>query len=854
MKTLDEREEAQLLDAIKRAVDLVDNKGMTPSEAIEKVARDDKMTPGTIKVVCAAYNTGRQTAQREAHTNILDKLASFPLADSDAVIKAIYHGPTEAEKRAAVAVHADYAAPPSWLRQPNREKLASAPVSLVDKPLEPLKPNLMHTLNRAYGSVAKAKQAADEASRQASAAEDRLRKHVAELVTYFRKSASYRLPFQTVEKAAYVYFGGVVQPLMQIAYERSRLREKRASADYTIQRVPIDLNAEPFSIIRDCVKAAEDVNRLRAFLKVSQEKLASTKEEAFRPFSQAGLSNGHGQGSTTSSSGGESFWSKEASKDGGGLLGSPATGAMIGSMLSRSMGSGIPKTNDELVEDAWMDLESPEHQNEIRKIRVHAMLNSMMTDPDDPISSYEPDKVLAAYNEIAQLAPRAAEQPAVIKPLLRRRLAGNIEPFEAKEVADIEKGLTAIRLPTPNTSLKENPILAQALIGSAAGAGIGGIGTMFNNMVRKRRDRKSVIGNALTGALAGAGLGAGVGAARSGILNLSNSPGLAEGRDIWPGTFEMDGQQFQISPDALRKNPELLHTVKDLTTSRPLPQRIVGNTVGALDTVRKALPWTGTAAALVAPIDFMLHNPLFGINKIDASQATGRLGRDILTKGVTSTDLGKNLPEPIQKAIVGNQPIANGVSVAPHQRSWLAQRFGANPVKPTDVTVMDRVRRLLRLDPRQYTATDWLTHRRASRGRGSDNVLTVSHTPTEKVTQRDSYGNTASYEQPRPEATTYKHLTRATRDQLMREGAEQLASTQGRNLYRMRGTNWTYTGAKSIGGALGTRAALYGVPMFAAYGIKSYQDDAARQQSLQDIIRSLREQGYISEVPAEGGG
>jgi len=448
MKTLDEREEGALLDAIKRAVDLVDNKGMTPSEAIEKVARDDKMTPGTIKVVCAAYNTGRQTAQREAHTNILDKLASFPLADADAVIKSVYHGPSEAEKKAAVAVHADYAAPPSWLRQPGREKLASAPVSLVDKPLEPYKPDPMTALNRAYGSVAKAKQAADEASRQASAAEDRLRTKVAELVTYFRKSPSIRLPFETVEKAAYAYFGSPVQPLLTIAYQRSRLREKRASADHVIQKVPLNLNAEPFSIIRDCVKAAEDVNRLRGLAKVGQDKLVQTKEAAFRPFSQAGLSNERGQQSTTSSSE-SNIWGEKAA----GLLNTPAIGTMVGTMLTRGMGSAAPKPKDEMIEDAWMDLEDPAHQNEIRKIKVHAMLNSMMTDPDDPISGHDPDKVLSAYNEIAQMAPRSAEQPAVIKPLLRRRLAGNVEPFEAKEVSDIEKGLTATRLSTPNTSI-----------------------------------------------------------------------------------------------------------------------------------------------------------------------------------------------------------------------------------------------------------------------------------------------------------------------------------------------------------------------------------------------------------------
>ncbi len=89
----------------------------------------------------------------------------------------------------------------------------------------------------------------------------------------------------------------------------------------------------------------------------------------------------------------------------------------------------------------------------MRKIKAHSMLNSMLTDPDSPISGHDPDDVIGAYNEISQLAPRAAEQPAAVKPLLARRLQGNVQPFEAKEITDIEKGITATRNSTPNTSL-----------------------------------------------------------------------------------------------------------------------------------------------------------------------------------------------------------------------------------------------------------------------------------------------------------------------------------------------------------------------------------------------------------------
>lgn len=105
-----------------------------------------------------------------------------------------------------------------------------------------------------------------------------------------------------------------------------------------------------------------------------------------------------------------------------------------------------------MVQDAWMNLEDPEHENDLRRIRAHALLNQMMTDGDDPISGHDPDKVLAAFNEISSATPRLAENAALLRPVLRKRLEGHQEPFEAKELLDIEKGIAQSKMPTPLTN------------------------------------------------------------------------------------------------------------------------------------------------------------------------------------------------------------------------------------------------------------------------------------------------------------------------------------------------------------------------------------------------------------------
>lgn len=84
----------------------------------------------------------------------------------------------------------------------------------------------------------------------------------------------------------------------------------------------------------------------------------------------------------------------------------------------------------------------PEHESELQSIKVKAMLNDMLS--NDPIlSSYQPHQVLEAYNNIAQLSPTMASQPAVMRGMLRRSLqqGGVVEPFEAEQMSNLERKL-----------------------------------------------------------------------------------------------------------------------------------------------------------------------------------------------------------------------------------------------------------------------------------------------------------------------------------------------------------------------------------------------------------------------------
>lgn len=441
MTRLDEKDETELYDAVKQATDLAAEGLLSPTQALEKVARDRGFTPGRIRFLANAYNTGAQTAQWETGDRILDKLASVPLVNAEEVIASIYKQ-GNAVKTASVSD--EYrSSPDAWAGRKQHfsllretclpiEKRASVPVLTGPPPVAPV-PDPSVAVKKAFGGYQRTKRSYEEIRRELSDATDRLTTKVASLSSYFRQDPRDRMPLHRVEHGASFYYGSAVTPLFD--YVSQRLKGEKRASEMPMPPHEVDRKREPYPTIEACIGLAGRVAALRKQAEEAERAADSAEEGWMRPFAEK-------EATTPPTSpmlvGLPSILDLMPEKQAGPIA--LATGSMLGSALSR-----MQRPTGDLIESAQLDLEDPAHQNEMRKIRAKAMLAGLLSDPDDPISGYDPETVLEHYNRLAQLAPRAAEQPAAMGPLLRRSLSGRMEPFEAKAITDLEKGIIGTR-------------------------------------------------------------------------------------------------------------------------------------------------------------------------------------------------------------------------------------------------------------------------------------------------------------------------------------------------------------------------------------------------------------------------
>ena len=486
MPSLDNNDEQKLVDGVRQAVRYVDDDNMSPNAALVKVSRDLSLLPGQTRAAVNAFNNGRQVAQWKANTPVLDKLAEFELADYDAIHETVWGG---SEKKAndsymslGTTVHNDYDSAPRWVDVRDSQKLAALDIPMRSDVIKEASDEVDdHTFrndsNRrassAWSTFDMARRTYEDHRSKHAAAQDNLGIRVNVLSNYFKKFAQDRLPFDVVDKTVATYYGSQGRALMDVVSERFP-KEKRAADTKRHWEAPINLDAEPFTFVRNAVEAAKQFNVTKAALDMSKEAVDAAKE-TLRPFSQAPSQSSQENVEFSpflidGKEGGEQpadqkprhdcdavhpdkkheewvreefdnpptrDWERE--KDAAGLL----TGAIIGGGAKPAMEAiiGTDESRKREIQAMEDDLSSPDHENELRKIRAQVMLSNMLSDPENPISGHDPEEVLEAYNELAQLAPRAAAQPGAMQPLLAKRLAGNVEPFEVREIGDIEKTL-----------------------------------------------------------------------------------------------------------------------------------------------------------------------------------------------------------------------------------------------------------------------------------------------------------------------------------------------------------------------------------------------------------------------------
>ena len=452
MQTLSKAAEEQVVAAVKRALDLVDDAGQSPDAAFETVARAEKWGTDMVRFAAHAYNTGRQMAQMEESKTATEKFADFPLVDPDKVIAAIW--PSTVKTAAEIqqtGVSAEYQQAPGWLavraqmafdarHQADFEK-AAADRAVVAPPVV--------TAETVYNQHLRLKRAAEEARFQAATTYERLLGTMGELADHFKfnKTAC----FADVEFAVTAYHGGPGQKLMDWVYQRNNmgrgLHKVARAADRTKQAGVIEYDAAtaPGNLIEACLQLGREICEKRAAHAVTVAALTKHAAEDMRPFVSRPAVN-------------PIAWSLVASEKSGGVgdeMRATVVSTSTRGLLDKALGQD--QDQDKAVDSAWQKLEDPQHEAELQKIRTQALMGDMMN--DDVIGSYDPDRVSTAFNEISQMAPRAAQQPMALRTLLRRNLQGHQEPFEVKEVADIEKGIKDTEhAPTPSTRiLRDTP-------------------------------------------------------------------------------------------------------------------------------------------------------------------------------------------------------------------------------------------------------------------------------------------------------------------------------------------------------------------------------------------------------------
>ena len=177
MQSLSKSDEQMLLDGVKQAAALVDNQGLSPNAAMQKVAEELQYSPGFLKAACNAFNNGRQLAQWNANDSVLDKLASFPLANYDEVNNEMW-GKTQ-EKAASVSM---FGPKFDTYEDQSRRDLLNMDLSSFEKAasaepeVHPLVADEYAEMRskRAYSNFEFARRQLEEARREKSANDDRL--------------------------------------------------------------------------------------------------------------------------------------------------------------------------------------------------------------------------------------------------------------------------------------------------------------------------------------------------------------------------------------------------------------------------------------------------------------------------------------------------------------------------------------------------------------------------------------------------------------------------------------------------------------------------------------------------------
>lgn len=424
MKKLSKQAEDRLLLAIEKTAMVINDSELDPSEAIAKVANEMGVPPGHINLLVHAYNTGRTTRQRLDGNNALERAAEFPLADASRVLELMFPDTvkTASQNRREAAISFEYTIPPSgMLRRREKRALLANKVDwrLCEKPPEyPCDP--MAAMRKAYGEAERLHRKIAEARREMAHARDKMASTFMALTDYFRQPDA--IPIRDCKEQLTIMYGNkggqIIDEIVNVTPGLLKLSQHKR-ADNRARLEPVD--GEPYAIVSQLLDELDEYKTKKSNYETIRKTAGEQAEAAIRPFGQPEPQSVlEGFPSST-----------ELEKTADSFLAPLAAASMLKNILST--GQPAQRATPSIV-----DTIDPEHDQQLRAIRTQTMLQDFMLN-DPVISESDPEDIVSAYNEIVQIAPRAADKRLLVQTLLRRRLAqGTLDPFEIESLIGAE--------------------------------------------------------------------------------------------------------------------------------------------------------------------------------------------------------------------------------------------------------------------------------------------------------------------------------------------------------------------------------------------------------------------------------
>jgi uncharacterized coiled-coil protein SlyX len=455
------QDESRIVRAIEEAIAWA-NTGLTPNQAIQKVAEAQQLMPPVIARMVEGFNKSKTVYHLKTAAEA-DRAKPFELADTAQIVAAIYDRPAVVEKVAGQLPTADF----SRLGLPVMEKVAAAPrpetipVHSFAARLEKYAEFCRQVMTTLSFRVAEQRRNFDREIEKAAAELQRLTppklRKVAQMVRNGYPESGVKLmqvlraytrcDFPDLEKTAHGVIFPAEEPYLAIArvYDAAGRWVSACNAKLLLEK-----------------DAKEGAGLFRDFL-AEEGEFGHVKQAAGRKRGSRGGKYRHGQwpggggGGGGGDGGGESWTNKftagyksthPSSKGGGGkggALGVTATSKLMAPVYHSFLGSTLAASladGEESSDISPLDVVEPSVFNRLRELEARrALMQLVLYDPD--LNRYEMPELIKAYNQSVGSAPDAYKHPQVLKNLILQNIetGGVKDPFQLEQESTLAKNL-----------------------------------------------------------------------------------------------------------------------------------------------------------------------------------------------------------------------------------------------------------------------------------------------------------------------------------------------------------------------------------------------------------------------------